>query len=210
MRIFPVYVLLVSCSSAEWAAYGKDVLARDRNMCQLAAYSDAIVMGRIVAVNQNPQVRAFSVWRGTRLKMTEFTLLAERDLKSTVAMNSTLSVLVSAPVAANGRAISTLSASPVDELGWFGLTKLDGVWTMSVGGMIRDRTDGGSYVTELGDYESEAAFEAALARAISLCPRIDLFGDGGIPDGGYAVWEAEYLEARERALLDAGRWDGGP
>lgn len=208
MKYLTVLAVLAGCSQPEWAVDGKHASV-PRNMCQMAAYSDAVVFGRIVSIDQRPQTKALSVWQGTRLKMTEFSVAAEKDLKAVVSAGSTVSVLVSAPADATGREIATLSPSRMDEPGWFGLSKLDGYWVMSISGMFRDSSDGGAYDTELGTFQSQAAFEASFTRAISLCPRIDLYGGGAVPDGGYEQWQREEQEARERAYLDAGFSDGG-
>lgn len=202
--------MAMGCTSAEWATDSKHPLRVERNMCQLAAFSDAIVIGTISSADPTPREMAFSLWPNSRLKITGLTVDVERDLKGTLQAGSRVSPVVSAPVSPARDGVLTLFPTPLRKRVWIPLARVDSSWLLSSSGVVANvASDPSRYETDLGTFESESQFEAEFARAVSLCPRIDLVGDGGVPDGGYAEWEAEYARQRElqanARLSDGGR-----
>lgn len=201
--------IAIGCTPAEWATDSNGLRAK-RNMCGLAASSDAIVLGTISSAELIPREMVFSWWPGYRLKTTGLRVDVVRDLKGTLEVESSVFAVVSAPVSPARDSVMTYHPTPLRTRVWIPLARVDSSWLLGSSGVVMNTgADSGRYETDLGSFESESAFEVEFERAVRLCPRIDFFGDGGIPDGGYAEWEAEYTRQRELMYADAGLPDGG-
>lgn len=200
-----IALALLGCNPAQWATDRHAIVNRS-TPCSKAVAFDALALATVIAA-EAPVERTYSVWPGSRAKMTPMIVDVERELRGDVVAPGRFRVLVGAPLDATGLEIRTHAPTPLNVRGWLFFLKIDNDWVADLAGLATSSSRTG-FDSHVGKFDSEAEFEAELRQAIVDCPRTDfLFLDGGGRRGGPT--RDRYLERMTDEGMSGFLPDGG-
>jgi hypothetical protein len=206
-RFWVVFLSLAlsGCNSAQWAT-DRHVVVNRSTPCSKAVAFDALALATVTAT-EAPVEKTYSVWPGARVKMTPMIVDVERELRGDIVVPGRFRVMVGAPLDPNRLEIRTYAATPLNVRGWLFFLKIDDDWVADLAGLATSSSPT-RFDSHVGNFDSEAEFEAELRQAIVDCPRTDfLFLDGGGRRGGPT--RDRYLERVEAEGMSGFLVDGG-
>lgn len=170
-----VWLMLLAGCDARWASETGEWTMP--TLCEIGRFADVVARGRILSAG-TARIETYSPWPTNPMWVTPLSVEVERDLRGRLEPG-VWDMVVSAPM--RGGTLRTKHPSPVGTGagGWLHAARVDGVWVLSLAGVISG-PENGPWQTDYGTFESEAAFEAAQLSGIQECPRTNLLGDAGL------------------------------